>query len=91
MKDLKKMNLPVKVSADVQGYKKRKIEIIIIQMVSRSTTFQSGFAIYQKLGKINIHKYQRNDVCCIMYDLYQRGYLIHKGFGKDGDSVYAIK
>ena len=84
------MNLPTPIEVGLQGWKKRDIEIRVIQMVRRSTTPQSGWTIYQKLAKKNIRLYSGKEICIMMYDLYKRGYIEHAGFSKDSDrdSVY---
>ena len=81
---------PEKIPVGVKGWKVREIERLIIEVVSRSTTPQSGWTIRQKFLKSRTNFTPGKELCEIMFSLYQRGFLERTGFDSDRDSVYKI-
>lgn len=85
------LNMPEIIPVGTQGWKIRDAERIIIEIVNRSTTPQSGWAIRQKLkSKKKYWSLQGEQLCSIMFSLNKRGYLEHMGFDSDSDSIYKI-
>lgn len=71
------------------GWKKRRLQITILEVVSRSTTPQTGWDIYQKLRKKKNYSVDGNDLCIKMNSLCEMGYLKRVGH-YDCDSQYII-
>ena len=72
------------------GWKKRLVEILILETMGRATTPHTGWVIYQKIKhKIQYGSYSNGDAICeIMGSLSQKGYLEKVESDYDGDYRY---
>jgi len=68
-----------------KGWKNRRLDIQMLDVMQRATTPQTGWHISQKLRKADGYH-----ICERMYYLYTQEYLKLVGHDSDGDSEYEL-
>ena len=72
----------------VKGWKVRRIELLVMDVMSRATQPNTGWAVWQKMKRK--YTFTGDDICEVMQHLSQRGYLEITGSDSDGDWFFKL-
>ena len=82
------MRLPEDIPIGNPFWKKRQRELLIMQVMGRATTPQTGWDIFQKIKKFN--GMGGDEACSLMLSLAERGYLRIAGRNDDCGYIYSL-
>lgn len=85
------MNLPDTIPKGDLGWRRRKAEILVINIMGNSAKPQTVWTIRTKLRHNDNLDIAGKQLFDIMDSLYKRGYINHVGFDADDDAMYVIK
>jgi len=78
-----------KIDKGKQGWKLRRLEISIIEIMERATQPNTGWDVFQKMKK-HSYSYTGDEICKRMFSLSERGYLKITGIDNDCGYFYLI-
>ena len=82
------MRLPPEIPKGNTYWKKRQRELLIMQVMGRATTPQTGWHVFQKVKRFN--GMSGDESCSLMLGLAERGYLRIAGNDNDCGYMYSL-
>ena len=82
------MRLPPEIPRGQPYWKKRQQELLIMQCMRRATKPNTGWDIYQKIKRFT--SMNGDDICKLMYELSENGYLHIAGTDTDCGYSYEL-